>query len=59
MYTAYLNPSNADKPPAIPLFVTFFLVSFLAVTLNVVRSDTAPYKRLKYKKAASYVFSAI
>ncbi|KAF1851649.1 uncharacterized protein K460DRAFT_271602 [Cucurbitaria berberidis CBS 394.84] len=44
---------------AIPLFVTSLLVPFLAVTLDVVRSDTKPYHRLDSKQAASYVFSAM
>lgn len=44
---------------AIPLFVTSLLVPFLAVMLNVVRSDTAPHRRLDSKAAASYVFSAM
>ncbi|RYO54982.1 putative transporter [Alternaria tenuissima] len=44
---------------AIPLFVTSLLVPFLAVTLNVVRSDVEPHKRLESKAAASYVFSAM
>ncbi|EFQ88385.1 hypothetical protein PTT_15757 [Pyrenophora teres f. teres 0-1] len=44
---------------AIPLFVTSLLVPFLAVTLNVVRSDVEPHRRLESKAAASYVFSAM
>ncbi|USP81304.1 hypothetical protein yc1106_08578 [Curvularia clavata] len=44
---------------AIPLFVTSLLVPFLAVTLNVVRSDVEPHRRLDSKQAASYVFSAM
>ncbi|RMZ74422.1 PHO87 [Pyrenophora seminiperda CCB06] len=44
---------------AIPLFVTSLLVPFLAVTLNVVRSDAEPHRRLDSKAAASYVFSAM
>ncbi|KAF1829920.1 hypothetical protein BDW02DRAFT_592273 [Decorospora gaudefroyi] len=44
---------------AIPLFVTSLLVPFLAVTLNVVRSDDKPHHRLESKQAASYVFSAM
>ncbi|KAJ4369241.1 low-affinity phosphate transporter [Neocucurbitaria cava] len=44
---------------AIPLFVTSLLVPFLAVTLDVVRSDTKPHHRLGSKQAASYVFSAM
>ncbi|KAL6705555.1 low-affinity phosphate transporter [Coniothyrium glycines] len=44
---------------AIPLFVTSLLVPFLAITLDVVRSDEKPHARLDSKKAASYVFSAM
>ncbi|KAF2850916.1 hypothetical protein T440DRAFT_449457 [Plenodomus tracheiphilus IPT5] len=44
---------------AIPLFVTSLLVPFLAVTLDVVRSDTEPHQRLNSKQAASYVFAAM
>ncbi|KAF2762189.1 SPX-domain-containing protein [Pseudovirgaria hyperparasitica] len=44
---------------AIPLFVTSLLVPFLAVVLQVVRSDEKPYKRLDAKPAASYVFAAM
>ena len=44
---------------AIPLFVTSLLVPFLAVTLDVVRSDVEPHKRLGSKAAASYVFAAM
>ncbi|KAF2005123.1 SPX-domain-containing protein [Amniculicola lignicola CBS 123094] len=43
---------------AIPLFVTSLLVPFLAVTLQVVRSDTTG-QRLPTKQAASYVFAAM
>jgi phosphate transporter len=59
MYTTPLVPSNANKPQAIPLFVTSLLVPLLAVTPNVVRSDTAPYNCLESKQAASYVFNAM
>jgi len=44
---------------AIPLFVTSLLVPFLAVTLDVVRSDTEPRQRLGSKQAAGYVFAAM
>ncbi|KAL1601027.1 low-affinity phosphate transporter [Nothophoma quercina] len=44
---------------AIPLFVTSLLVPFLAVTLDVVRSDVEPHKRLGSKQAAGYVFAAM
>ncbi|KAJ4410375.1 low-affinity phosphate transporter [Didymella pomorum] len=43
---------------AIPLFVTSLLVPFLAVTLDVVRSDVTG-KRLGSKQAAGYVFAAM
>ncbi|KAH5161026.1 hypothetical protein HBH69_036870 [Parastagonospora nodorum] len=43
---------------AIPLFVTSLLVPFLAVTLDVVRSDDT-HERLDSKHAAGYVFSAM
>ncbi|CAJ2510667.1 Uu.00g062920.m01.CDS01 [Anthostomella pinea] len=44
---------------AIPLFVTSLLIPFLCVVLNVVRSDEAPYARLKSKEATAYVFAAM
>lgn len=44
---------------AIPLFVTSLLVPFLAVILDVVRSDVEPHKRLGSKAAAGYVFAAM
>lgn len=40
------------------MFVTSLLVPFLAVTLDVVRSDDT-HERLDSKHAASYVFSAM
>jgi phosphate transporter len=45
--------------PGNPLFVISLPLPFLAITLNVVRSDTAPHKFLESKAVASYVFSAM
>lgn len=43
----------------IPLFVTSLLVPFLAVILQVVRSDQTPHHRLDPRDAAKYVFAAM
>ena len=43
----------------IPLFVTALLVPFLAVVLQVVRSDDKPHHRLDPKSATRYIFAAM
>lgn len=43
----------------IPLFVTGLLVPFLAVVLQVVRSDQKPHHRLDPKDAAAFVFASM
>ncbi|MCJ1465311.1 low-affinity phosphate transporter [Pseudocyphellaria aurata] len=43
----------------LPLFVTALLVPFLAVVLQVVRSDEKPHNRLSPKGATKYVFAAM
>lgn len=43
----------------LPLFVTSLLVPFLAVVLQVVRSDEKPHHRLSPKNATKYVFAAM
>ena len=43
----------------IPLFVTSLLIPFLAVVLQVVRSDQKPHHRLTPKDATRYVFAAM
>lgn len=43
----------------IPLFVTGLLVPFLAIVLQVVRSDQKPHHRLDPKDAAKHVFAAM
>ena len=43
----------------IPLFVTSLLIPFLAVVLQVVRSDQRPHTRLEPKDATKYIFAAM
>ena len=43
----------------IPLFVTSLLIPFLAVVLQVVRSDQKPHNRLNPQEATQYVFAAM
>lgn len=43
----------------IPLFVTSLLIPFLAVILQVVRSDQKPHTRLDPQDATRYVFAAM
>ncbi len=43
----------------LPLFVTALLVPFLAVVLQVVRSDEKPHNRLDPKTATKYVFASM
>jgi phosphate transporter len=58
MYIRRSAQHHANISRQSPFFVTSLPVPFLAITLNVVRSDTAPHKCLESKAAASYVFSA-
>ncbi|KAK8085948.1 hypothetical protein PG994_000922 [Apiospora phragmitis] len=44
---------------AIPLFVTALLIPFLAVVLNIPRSDEEPHERLDSKAATAYIFAAM
>lgn len=51
--------SYADLYQVIPLFVTAMLVPFLAVVLQVVRSDAKPHHRLDPSSATKYIFAAM
>ncbi|KAK7949380.1 SPX domain-containing protein [Apiospora aurea] len=44
---------------AIPLFVTALLIPFLAVVLNIPRSDDESHRRLDSKEATAYIFAAM
>lgn len=57
-YTVF-RASYADMWQVIPLFVTALLVPFLAVVLQVVRSDAKPHHRLDPKSATKYIFAAM
>lgn len=56
LVVGYVAKSHSQ---VIPLFVTSLLIPFLAVVLQVVRSDQKPHNRLNPQDAAKYVFSAM